>query len=222
MTQSRRTYLQWALDNCPPWLLGEWGTKLITVIGQTLDDAYTEAFEAGAAGSVDAPTFPADALPLLGSERNIERYPAETDDEYKGRVKAAWDSWQQAGTMRIVEELEYLGFEAEIKEVHTAGWDWDGDTDNWSRFWVVITGHPWSESVIGEVGRKFGEGVIGCDATQAEAGTLIRLIRKWKPGHMFPITVVVLDESTWDSEQPDGTWGDAANRSASAIYHYDR
>lgn len=217
-----RTYVQWALDNSPPWLHGTWGFKLITYIGQTFDDAYTEAFEAGAAGSVGAPTFPADALPLLGSERNIERYPAETDDEYAARVKGAWESWAQAGTMRIVAELTYLGVTAVIKEVHTAGWDWDGDTDSWSRFWAIITDHDWEPIYWGSGGAAWGEGVWGCDATQAEAGTLLRLIRKWKPGHVVPITVVVMNESTWDSEQPDGTWDDPANRSTAAIYHLYR
>ena len=203
-------------------MLGEWGLRLVSVIGTAVDNAYDEVFEASAAGSVAAPTFPADALPLLGSERNIERYPIETDDQYATRVKGAWESWEQAGTMRIVAELSYLGFDAEIKEVHTAGWDWDGDTDNWSRFWVIITQDVWDPIYWGSGGAAWGDGVWGCDATQAEAGTLIRLIRKWKPGHMVPITVVVMDEETWDEEQPDGTWGDPANRSTSALYHFER
>lgn len=218
-----RTYRQWALDNSPPWLHGTWGKKLVEAIGVMFDDARNTVFEAGAAGSVDAPTFPVDALALVGSERNIERYPDETNDEYRVRVKGAWESWAQAGTMRLVAELTYLGFTAEIKEVHTAGWDWDGDTDNWSRVWIVITEHSWEATTWGESGRTWGgAGVWGCDAEQNEAATLLRLIRKWKPGHVFPITVVVMDESTWDSEQPDGTWDDPAERSESALYHYER
>lgn len=216
-----RTYTQWALDNCPPWLHGTWGTKLIETIGAVFDSAYNAAFEAGAAGLLDAPTFPADALALIGNERNIERYPAETNDQYRARVKDAWASWSEAGTMRLAEELDYLGFTAEIKENFTAGWDWDGDSDNWSRIWIVITEHPWEPIHFGDSGLYLGSGVIGCDATQDEAGTLLRLIRKWKPGHTFPITVVVMDED-WASEQPDGTWDDPANRSDTAIYHYER
>lgn len=218
----RRTYVQWALDNCPPWLLGPWGTKLVTAIGQMFDDAYDEAFEAGAAGSVGSPTFPVDALALLGNERNIERYPAESNDAYSTRVKAAWESWKQAGTMRIVSELSALGLTAEIKETFTAGWDWDGDAANWSRFWSVITDHGWSFVYWGSGGSAWGDGVWGCDATQAEAGTLLRLIRKWKPGHVVPITIVVMDEVDWAAEQPDGTWDDPANRSTAALYHYER
>lgn len=218
-----RTYTQWALDNCPPWLRGEWGEKLITAIGKVFDHAYNTVFEAGAAGSLDAPTFPADALALVGHERNIERYPGETNDEYKARVKGAWESWIQAGTMRLVTELEYLGLTAEIKEMHTLDWDWDGDSANWSRIWIVITGHDWEPVTWGQDGRFWDvNNVWGCDATQDEAGMLLRLIRKWKPAHIVPITIVVLDEETWADEQPDGTWDDPAERSTSAIYHYER
>jgi hypothetical protein len=215
-----RTYRQWALENSPTWLRGPWGEKLVTTIGGIFDEAYGAAFQAGAAGSVGAPTFPNDALALVGSERNIERYPAETDAEYKTRVKGAWESWQQAGTMRIVSELAYLGFTAEIKE--NWDWDWDGDEGtNWSRFWVVITGHDFELTRWGD-GRKWGEGVWGCDATVEEANALLRLVRKWKPGHTFPITIIVLNEDVWDTDQPDGTWGDPANRSTWALYHYER
>jgi hypothetical protein len=215
-----RTYTQWALDNSPPWLLGPWGEKLVRAIGRVFDDAYSTVFEAGAAGSVDAPSFPNDALALVGSERNIERYPAETDSQYKLRVKNAWDSWSQAGTMRLVAELDYLGFEATIKENHTSSWDWDGDADNWSRIWVVITGHDWGVSNWGE--GTIGTGVWGCDASQHEAATLLRLIRKWKPGHIVPITIVVMDAGTWASNQPDGTWDDASERTSAARYHFWR
>jgi hypothetical protein len=216
-----RTYRLWSLDLCPPWLHGTWGKKLIEGIGVMFDEAYNNAFEAGAAGSVDAPTFPVDALALVGSERSIERYPAETNDQYRVRVKGAWESWAQAGTMRLVAELEYLGFDAEIKENHTAGWDWDGDADNWSRIWIVITGHSWEPTVWGQSGRTWKQNnVWGCDATYDEAATLLRLIRKWKPGHVLPITIVVMDEG--DFTEPDGTWDDPAERSDAALYHFER
>ena len=214
-----RTYRQWALELSPPWLRGPWGEKLLNVLGGVFDEAYGTIFEAGAAASVDAPSFPNDALGLLGSERNIERYPAETDAEYKARVKGAWESWAQAGTMRLVSELAYLGFTAEIKENWT--WNWDGDSANWSRFWVVITGHDWAATHWAD-GRHWGEGVWGCDATVEEMNALIRLVMKWKPGHATPILVIVMDNGAWDGDQPDGTWGDPANRNAAALYHYER
>ena len=215
---SLRTYRQWALENSPPWMRGTWGEKLLNIIGGVFDEAYGAVYQAGAAGSVDAPTFPNDALGLVGSERNIERYPSETDAQFKVRVKGAWESWAQAGTMRLVAELAAAGFTAVIKE--NWQWDWDGDSANWSRFWVVITGHDWELTQWGE--GVWGEGVWGCDATIAEAQTLIRLVRKWKPAHAVAIIVVVFDLDAWDSDQPDGTWGDPANRNTAALYHFER
>jgi len=215
-----RTYRQWALELSPTWLRGPWGEKFANTIGGLFDEAYDAVFQAGAAGSIGAPTFPVDALALVGSERSIERYPDETDDEYKTRVKGAWESWEQAGTMRLVSELLYLGFTAVIKENFTSGWNWDGDANNWSRIWTVITGHGWSPTAWGGSGRKWtNDQVWGCDATANEAATLLRLIRKWKPGHVFPITIVVMSGGT---PSPDGTWGDPANRSTDSLYHYER
>jgi len=218
-----RTYRQWALENTPPWLRGTWGEQLVNALGGIFDEARDMIYQAGAAGSVDAPTFPNDALGVLGNERNIERYPAENDSQYKARVKGAWESWSQAGTMRLVAEIAYLGPTAVIKENFTSGWNWDGDSNNWSSFWPVITNHGWSFTTWGQSGLKWGnQRVWGCDATPNDAATLLRLIRKWKPAHAFPITVVVMNTGSWNSNQPDGTWGNPANRSAAALYHYER
>ena len=226
-----RTYRQWALDLSPPWLRGEWGEKLAEAFGFVFDAIQEANFEAGAAGLLDAPTFPIEALEYIGHERNIERYVGESDAQYKARVKAAWESWPQAGTMRIVAELAQAGFTAEIKEVHT--WTWDANVAWWSRFWAVITSHGWAPVYWGQPGRKWSDGVWGCDASQPEAATLLRLIRKWKPAHMFPVTVVVMDQSRWASQQPDGTWDDPSHRANSytdgsghaqpiSLYHFER
>lgn len=215
-----RTYRKWAIDNAPPWLRGEWGGRIVEFVGFLFDTIEEESFEAGAAGSIESPTFPVDALALIGSERNIERYNAETDDQYAARVQGAWVAWPQAGTMNgLLSQLTAAGFDAEIKEMRD--WDWDGDAANWSRVWVVLHNTGWVRNKWGD-GRKWGEGVWGVNASRDEVHTLRRLIRKWKPAHVVVIVVVVLDEVTWAAEQPDGTWGNPANRSRSALYHYER
>lgn len=215
-----RTYRAWSRDLAPTWLRGDWGGALVEMLGFTFDSIEEADYEAGAAGLLDAPTFPADALPLIGNERQIERYPSESDDTYKARVKGAWVAWPQAGTKGG--ELSQLGdgaFTADIKEMRD--WNWDGDAANWSRFWVIITDHGWSRTHWGD-GRKWGEGVWGCTASQAEAQTLIRIVRKWKPAHVVAIIVVVMDDVAWAAGQPDGTWGNPANRNTAALYHYYR
>lgn len=215
-----RTYRAWARDNCPTWLRGTWGEYLIGTFGFVYDAIQETHYEAGAVASLDAPSFPIDALPHVGSERNIERYASETDATYKARVRGAWVAWPQAGTKNgLLSQLTAAGFDAEIMEMKD--WDWDGDADNWSRFWVIIHDSGWSRTHWGD-GRVWGEGVWGADAEVEQVHTLRRLIAKWKPGHVVCIVVVVLDEVTWLAEQPDGTWGDPANRSESALYHYER
>jgi len=226
-----RTYRQWALDLAPPWLRGEWGEKLVQAIGLVFDALEEANFEATAAGTLDAPTFPAEALEYIGHERMIERYPAETDAAYKTRVKGAWESWRQAGTQYLVDELAAAGFTASIHQVYD--WNWDGNAAWWSRFWVVISVHSWGPTYWASNRYWGNNGVWGCDATQPEAATLLRLIRKWKPAHMFPITVVVMDATRWAADQPDGTWGDPAARANHydpgdghlqpiALYHFER
>jgi hypothetical protein len=215
-----RTYRAWAKDLAPTWLRGHWGGALVELCGFVFDAIEEEAFEAGAAGMLDAPTFPADALPYVGAERSIERYPSETDATYKARVKGAWVAWPQAGTRGgVLSQLTSGAFTADIKEMKD--WNWDGNAANWSRFWIVITGHGWTKTHWGD-GRKWGTGVWGATATQPEAHTLLRIIRKWKPGHVVAITVVVMDNVAWLAGLPDGTWGNPANRNHAALYHYDR
>lgn len=215
-----RTFRKWAIDNAPTWLRGTWGGKLTELFGFLFDTIEETNFEAGAAGSLEAPTFPADAIGLIGSERNMERYSAETDAQYKARIQGAWIAWPQAGTRNgILSQLTLGGFTAELKEMRD--WDWDGDAANWSRFWVIITGTGWATRAWGD-GRVWGEGVWGADAPTEEAHTLLRIIRKWKPGHVVAITIVVFDDVAWAADQPDGTWDVPANRNPAAIYHYDR
>lgn len=215
-----RTYRQWAKDLAPTWLRGEWGGKLVEFAGFVFDTIQEADFEGGAAGMLDAPTFPADALPLVGSERQIERYTAESDATYKARVKGAWVAWPQAGTKGgELSQLSAGAFTADIMEMRD--WNWDGDAANWSRFWVIITGHGWTRTHWGD-GRLWGSGVWGCSATQAEASTLIRIVQKWKPGHVVPIIVVVMEDGAWSAGPPDGTWGNPANRNPAALYHYYR
>ena len=219
-----RTYRAWARDLSPTWLRGTWGGPLMEIIGLVVDTALEAAYEAGAADCLDAPTFPGgDALALKGAESSIERYPAESDATYKARVKGRWTAWPQAGTAGgLLSQLAAGAFTAVIKEMRD--WNWDGPAatnPNWSRFWTVITGHGWTRTHWGD-GRKWGEGVWGCSASQPEAETLLRIIRKWKPAHVVPITIVVMEPTPWAAGQPDGTWADPANRNPAALYHYER
>jgi hypothetical protein len=53
---------------------------------------------------------PPDALPLVGNERSMPRYPADTDATYRERLAEAWDTWLFAGNEdAITDQLAAFG-----------------------------------------------------------------------------------------------------------------
>lgn len=56
---------------------------------------------------------PNDALPLIGSERSIPRYPADTDTTYRNRLAEAWETWLHGGNeVAILEQYTAFGLSA--------------------------------------------------------------------------------------------------------------
>jgi len=217
----------------PPWARRFFGERLIGTFALVYDIVSEAVSEAAFAPWLLEPTSPDDILPYIGLERGMEQYPGESNDSYRERLHGAWDAWLQAGNeAAIIAQLEGLGFtDIELKSYRDVGWDWDsaadltweegvGGEDNWSRFWVVIKGHPFvGEGTFGD-GAILGDGgVNGLNATLEMIGAMKRLIHKWKPAHVqCAEIIIVMDEVTWDLEQPDGTWYDWRNRSESARY----
>src|SRR5690606_37201251 len=124
--------------------------------------------------------FAPDALDYIGVERNLPRFPGETDTNYEARLRDAWNLWRQAGTNGgIIAMFDALGIAAEIKT--NADWDWDGDTDNWSRFWVVLTDHSWvSDGEWGDPGTWGDGGTWGSNATPDEVRAVRNIVRLFK------------------------------------------
>lgn len=218
MPTNFRDYVEQALS--PTVLQGNRAQRLVSGgIGLMFDLMAETVNQSVKARFFGSNTFPADAMRYLGEERMLPRYPVDTDATYKARLQGAWEAWQKAGTDQgVVSQLEAMGLTAYIRE-QNIDWDWDGDSDNWSRFWVIITGHPWQRWLWGDGSLWAGGQTWGSTATAAEVRSIRALVRKWKPGHVVcGHIIVVFDEATWNAEQPDGTWGDPANRSKSAIY----
>jgi hypothetical protein len=217
----------------PPWLRRHFGDRWVGLFALLTDGVLEALTEALFASWLREPTAPPDALAWTGIERSIERFPGETNESYRDRLIAAWTAWEQAGNeAALLAQLDGLGLtDIEIVSYRTPGWDWDsaagltwaegvGAADNWSRFWVIIKGHPWvGEGTFGD-GAIYGDGgSIGSNATLEQIGAMKRAIKKWKPAHVQCAWIIlVTDEATWDVEQPDGTWHDWRNRSTSALY----
>jgi hypothetical protein len=217
------THQRYAADALSPTVFrGTSGEKLLAgTIGVFFDAAAEGCNQAVKARFFGSDTFPPSALPYLGAGRSMPRYALDTDDTYIARLRDAWNIWPQAGTaIGIERQLAALGLTATVKDrTTTPTWNWDSDTENWSRFWVVITGHPWSPWTWGD-GTLFGDGhTWGSDATVDEVRSVRALVRKWKPAQVVcDHIIVVMDEPTWDAQQPDGSWNNPAMRNPAAIY----
>lgn len=116
-------------------------------------------------------------------------------------------------------------------------WNWDGNGDYLSRFWIVVTEHPWQRRSWGDGSRYDGVNELwGAHAVpDMPVRAVRRLIRKWKPAHVVcPYMIVVLSPVTlrtknpdgsftetvqsWPASQPDGSWADPTNRNRAALY----
>lgn len=178
----------------PPWMRARRSLELWNVLGLGLDAFADAARDAVKARFVNL--APIDALGLIGSDRLLERYSVQTDDSWRTWIASAWDLWTFAGTEDIVERaLHEAGFpNASVHDVHNPppGWatTWppDGDTDNWSRFWVWLA-EPWPfdwQIVEWGDGHLWGDGhTWGSTATVEEINLIRRTVRKWRPSHVI-------------------------------------
>lgn len=222
------------LELAPPWESGPVGELWVQALGFIHDLSAEYAVQAVKAGQIRSNTFHVSGLPLIGSERQMPRYPSETDTAYLNRLRGAWEAWAAAGNFNaIIDQLAVLGLTAEIWEQGQKGpapdqdssviWDWDDNLDNWSRFFVVITSHPWTDDGDwGDPGTWGDGGTWGSTATEEEVQTVQQIATHWKAAHtVYPHVIVVLDGVGWATVSPITTgdrYDQVANRSDTAIY----
>lgn len=200
-------------SQAPPWLLGEWGSKVVNLLGLLADMPAELALEGVKARSLSALTFPVDALRFVGEERNMPRYPIETDRTYRARLRTAWHAWTIAGTAQaIVEQFAAAGWPVTVRE--NADWNWDGNAAD-SCFWVLLTQHNFGRWTLG-TSHAFDDGVVlGSTATVDDVSLMRSIARKWKAAHVrLSHLVIVFDNVAFQAQQPDGTWQDPDHRSA--------
>lgn len=225
-------FLEFVQSIAPTWMKGEtpakphYGERFMGTFGILSDVLAQAAIQAVRAWWLKDEFSPVDALPYLGEDRQIDRYPGDSDDTYRNRLIGAWDAWAVAGNEEaIVSQLESYGL-TNI-EIHSArnGWDWDsaapgdwshgvGGAANWSRFWVVIKGHPWLASNALDAGTA-----LGLTATLEEVAAVRAIVEKWRAAEAIcPWVIVVLDVTAWNAGLPNGTWYDWRNRNKAARY----
>lgn len=154
---------------------GPWGQRFVGIMFGLLPDIIAE----GASQALKAPWTslgvdqPTDALPLLGSERRLERYAAETDANYQARLQNAWVTYQYAGTEQsIIEHLTAAGF----TNVQIVSYINDPLFDVWFPDGYPLTGGPKHWGAF-----HWGDGTMyGCQGDSGKIDLIRSIIRKRK------------------------------------------
>lgn len=202
-------YERWIGVNLPPWLLGEWGQKFRVAVGGILDAAALGT--TGGIGEASRAHFvadaPQDALPLHLTDRWIPSVAGETLEALRERLQEGWNGFANlgpnAGLKAFIDAA--TGVSCTIYDVANDGWLTgyqpsnleDDNTDNWSRFWLVIPQpHPWSPTIFDPLLQFGPDATFGLDITQSELALLRHSVQQYRPAHMLPVEAWIITDST--------------------------
>lgn len=217
------------------------------LIGTPLD-AIAEA--ANQATKARFPSLaPDDALAYHGRDRGIVRGTAEAAESYRARLLLWIEAWRGAGIGRgmldqlagfILPKVATIRIWTQVGVVYTrakdgtftieratgGGWNWDGQTSLWARFWVIFyspivggvlePGAPWDRDGTwgdGEVWGSDPHATWGSTATIEEVTAIRGIVDDWRPAPSVCKNIIVAFDSTiFDPGDtapplPDGTWG---------------
>lgn len=179
---------------------------------------------------------PTDALAAMGRDRRVVRGIDETDRTYAGRLPDWLIDRRRSGNPYVLMKqlAAYCGDTGcsfrtydvrgncysraadgtETAVLNTGLWDWDGDTEAWARFWVIVypgtlwvaSGQEWGDAgTWGNTTSVWGSTTI----TAEQVVTLRALVNDWKPaGTRCQHIVLALDPASFDpaAPEPDGLW----------------
>lgn len=176
------TFVDYAKSYAPPWLLDEWGEKFLGVIGAAKDGKAALAREATKARFADL--APADALMRIGADRVVLQAPGESDDDFRVRLRQAFEIHAANGTEQGIKDL--LAPSGSVNVVLTEDQDVAGALGHWARFLIdVFPPHNFVAPVtfgnthtLGDAnGIRLGFGdPVGVDYTKV-------VTRRWRPAH---------------------------------------
>lgn len=182
-----KTYVDHIERIVPRVLRGFWGSRLIGSFALLVDALMQGVAESVTAGWIKwSSGVPTDSLAYHGQDTALERYPVETDEQYKARIELAWETWQLAGGPEsILDQLAAAGFPG--AEIYTPlEWPTRPPTPYASQFWVFF---PEGTHPVTSQGPLIGSFVVGDGTVIGPTGISVeqlfmlrRLIRKWKSG----------------------------------------
>jgi hypothetical protein len=217
----------------PRWLTEGEGEPL----GYSLDlmkDAMAERLRLSLLARFPSLT-PDDALDAIGRDRRVPRGLNETRDKYVARLLRWLDDRKLAGTAFALSErlTELLGPLPRIRIVNNNGkwhtrdvdgahtdyignnWNWDGNVNAWSRFWVIIYPNglwsplgSWGASGVASWGAA--SSAWGCTISKNEVSLMRAVIDDWKTeGTICQNIILAFDPVSFSpfAPEPDGNWG---------------
>lgn len=156
--------------------------KLLDIFGEELDEVKAETLNMRREMLIATAT--GKQLDDHGLQRDLERIPGETDEEYRTRLISAYLVKKRGGTIPgMVEASALLGLEVEVDEVYKT------DPSRWAEFELRI---------------------IGGDLNVLNQSIFYQTVRALKPAHTRVIYKVDLDLDRWDDSElmDNGNWFD--------------
>lgn len=171
----------------------------IAVVHDALAEGALQGFYSGLP---QHPQQAPDSLDQVGSDRGgLYRFRTESQASWAGRVRNAWQSYEQAGTpvqmLRAVNEWGAIIFPATWNPANVALTD-----GTWARFvvWLSAGLTSWQS------GDTYGTPDYGADnvlyglsnAVTEDVDTLTRILQKWKPSRSKGKVIVVITGIAYD------------------------
>lgn len=202
-------YAEYQRDLQAAYLQGEVGKRWGEANGVIKDAVVASLLDAIRCRFLE--TCPQDALAAFGMERNLEQGPFEDLNQYRARLRAAWDLWEYAGTaLGITRALNLLGY-PNVQVVENADWyaapsPGYAPGEEWWRFWVIID-QPHGFIPVWKIGdgTKVGQKKVGSLSNARLLRDVCKTIHKWAPPHAQLQNIIIhVSGQTWGSFN----WGD--------------
>jgi hypothetical protein len=228
----KRAFESYRLSWGPSWLKGPYGSAWQRAHGQIADELVYR-LKCAVASSFPM-ECPADALPYLGSEIGIPRSPADSDDDYRVKLRRAWELWPFAGTpLGMLLAFEAAGYAAgqvvlvqqeahgfslntntaldpdqRLVQYDLAGgrWNFDGTYTLWNRFGVLFP-DP-NNLPTGWAAGAASPPTTLTTPTLDEVNGMIRLVNKWRRSAAIFQWIRVCTSGLLWGWPPDMAWGD--------------
>lgn len=208
------SYKQYETSLLPNWLLVDEKDKFFEQSGEMKDDVISNAQDAIEERFVDISSN--QSLIHLSSTFNIEKNAYLTDDQYRDKLREAWDRWIKSGTEnQLLKEINQLGFvNAAVvpKYVETSPGvfinyldipESNPSMENfWSSFYIVIS-KPHSYTQVAWGSFEWGDGTLwgSVAGDMVKIASLLNLIKQMKPAHTSCRGIIFLMDSAvgaWD------------------------